>query len=385
MNQIGTESAFEVLALAKGLERQGHSVVHLEIGEPDFDTPPHIKEAAIRALNEGFTHYTPAQGIYELREAIARRLERDIGVDIDPNREVIVMPGSKVCIFAAIMSIINPGDEVLVPDPGWPIYESVVRFIGGRPVPVPLREENDFKFDPEDLQEKISKKTKMVIINFPQNPCGSSLSPSDVRTVADIAGEKDLWVLSDEIYSKIVYEGGHHSMLAESDMKEHTILVDGFSKTYAMTGWRLGYAVADPEIISRMVTLQINISSCATSFAQKAAVEALNGPQDCVRDMVREYLMRRDAIVSGLNKIEGLSCQMPKGAFYVFPNTTRLGMKSKELMTLLLEKAHVATLDGTAFGQGGEGYLRLSYATSIDKIQEGLRRIDSAVQGLGRA
>jgi len=382
LKNIGTESAFEVLASAKELERKGIDVVHLEIGEPDFDTPPHIKEAAYRALEKGYTHYTPSPGLPELREAIAERLAADMEVELDPGSEIIVMPGAKMCIFSAILATINPGDEVLVPDPGWPIYESVVRFVGGRPIAVPLREDDDFRFQAHDLEKRITARTRMMILNFPHNPCGSNLSKEDVEAISEIAKRREMWVISDEIYSKIVYDSPHYSVLLEDDMRERTIYVNGLSKTYAMTGWRLGYAIANPQLISRMVTLQINITSCPTAFAQLAAVEALRGPQDCVAEMVREYDRRRRAIVGGLKKIEGISCQMPAGAFYAFPNVEALGLPSKLLMKQLLEEAHVATLDGTAFGSNGEGHLRLSYANSIEEIEKGLDRIRRFVEHL---
>jgi len=382
MVDLGTETAFEVLAMARGLERKGVDIVHLEIGEPDFDTPQHIKDAAFKALKAGFTHYTPAPGIIELREAIAERVSNDLGIDVDPNWEVVVMPGAKPCIFTGILATVNPGDEVLLPNPAFPIYESVVRFFGAVPVSVPLREENDFRLSPEDVEERVTRRTKLLIINSPHNPCGSSLLKEDVEGLTDIAKENGLWVISDEVYSKIQYQGSFHSILSEPGMKERTILIDGFSKTYAMTGWRLGYAVGNPEVIAHMVKLQINICSCATSFVQMAAIEALRGPQDCVKQMVREYDKRRKAIVSGLNAIEGISCKVPDGAFYVFPNVKGLGMKSEELMNFLLARARVATLHGDCFGEYGEGYLRLSYATSIENIKEGLNRIKVAVEGL---
>jgi len=382
MVNLGTETAFEILAMARELERKGVDIVHLEIGEPDFDTPQHIKDAAVKALKAGFTHYTPAPGIIELREAIAERVSNDSGIDVDPNREVVVMPGAKPCIFTGILATVNPGEEVLLPNPAFPIYESVVRFFGAVPVSVPLREENDFRLGPEDVEERVTRRTKLLIINSPHNPCGSSLLKEDVEGLADIAKENGLWVISDEVYSKIQYQGRFHSILSEPGMRERTILIDGFSKAYAMTGWRLGYAVGNPEVIAHMVKLQINICSCATSFVQMAAIEALRGPQDCVKQMVREYDKRRKAIVSGLNVIEGISCKMPDGAFYVFPNVKSFGMKSEELMKFLLTKARVATLHGDSFGECGEGYLRLSYATSIENIKEGLNRIKAAVEDL---
>ncbi len=382
MKNLGTETAFEVLGMAKELERKGINVVHLEIGEPDFDTPQHIKDAAVRALKEGFTHYTPSAGIIEIREAVAETVSEDRGIDVDPNREVVVMPGAKPCILTGILATINPGDEVLIPNPSYPVYESVVNFIGAVPVPVPLKEEKDFRLSPEDVAEKVTKRTRMLVLNSPHNPCGSSLLKSDMEGLAEIARENNLWVLSDEVYCKIQYEGKHYSIASEPGMKEKTILIDGFSKTYAMTGWRLGYAVGNPELIAHMVKLQINICSCPTSFVQKAGIEALRGTQDCVSQMVKEYDKRRKAIVAGLNAIRGISCKMPGGAFYVFPNVKRLGLKSKDLMKIILNKARVAILHGDAFGQYGEGYLRLSYATNLENIKEGLSRIKATVEAL---
>jgi len=382
VGDLGTETSFEVLAVTDELERNGTDIVHFEIGEPDFDTPQHIKEAAYKALKAGFTHYTPAPGIFELREAIAERISEDFGVDVDPNKEVVVMPGAKPCIFTAILATVNAGDEVIISNPAYPIYESVVRLVGAVPVFVPLREENDFRLVPEDVEKKVTPRTKMLILNSPHNPCGSTLLKEDVEGLADIAKENDLWVISDEVYSKIQYEGKFHSIFSEPDMKERAILVDGFSKAYAMTGWRLGYAVGNPEVIAHMVRLEINICSCAASFAQVAAIEALRGPQDCVKQMVREYDKRRKAMVSGLNSIKGFSCKLPSGTFYVFPNIKGLGLKSEELMKFLLDKARVATLHGDCFGEYGEGYLRLSYATNLENIKEGLNRIKAATEYL---
>jgi len=381
MSLLGTEMAFEVLAMAKGLEAKGAKLVHFELGEPDFDTPQHIKDACVEALRKGYTHYTPVPGIPELRSAIADWESGELGVDIDP-AEVVVMPGAKPCLFSAILATVNPGDEVLIPNPGFPIYESVVRFVGGKPVPVPLREENDFRLSPQDVEERVTPRTKMVVLNSPHNPCGSALSKSDVEGIADIARRRDLLILSDEVYRKLIYEGSHHSPLSEPDMKDRTILVNGFSKTYAMTGWRIGYSVANKAITEHLVKLQVNIASCVAAFTQHAALAALQGPQDCVAQMAGEYDRRRRAIVEGLNKIPGLSCRTPGGAFYVFPSIKKLGRGSREVMEHLLYKGHVTTVHGPAFGEYGEGYIRLSYATSIKNIEEGLRRIKEALQKL---
>ncbi|MBS7626654.1 pyridoxal phosphate-dependent aminotransferase [Candidatus Bathyarchaeota archaeon] len=382
MNRAGTETAFEVFAMAKEIEKKGERVIHFEMGEPDFDTPENIKEAAKRALEEGYTHYTPAPGILELRQAIAEYVSEDFGVDIDPEKEVIVMPGAKPGIFTGILATVNPGDEVIMPNPAFPIYESVVNLVGAKPVPIPLREENDFRLSPEDVRRKLTEKTKMLILNTPHNPCGSTLRKSEVEEIAEIAKEHNLWVMSDEIYSKIIYGSKHYSMLSVPGMKERTILIHGFSKTYAMTGWRLGYSIGNPEVIANMVKLQINISSCAAAFSQIAAIEALRGPQDFVSRMVREYERRRDTIVQALNSIKGFSCKTPTGAFYAFPNIEKTGMKSRDLMLKLLSKAHVACVHGTAFGEYGEGHLRFSYATSIENIKEGMERVKATIEEL---
>ncbi|MBI2185321.1 MAG: pyridoxal phosphate-dependent aminotransferase [Thaumarchaeota archaeon] len=378
------EGAFEILGLAKELERKGHEVVHLEIGEPDFDTPEHIKQAAIDALRKGYTHYTAAPGIYELREAIAERVSDEVDMDVDPNSEVVVMPGAKPGIFSAIMATVNPGDEVIIPGPGWPIYESVTRFAGGIPVFVPLREENDFRLDPAEVRKHVSKKTKLMIINYPVNPTGSTLTKKDIQELAQIGRENNLWVMSDEIYSKIIFDVEHHSLLSEPGMKERTIMIHGFSKTYAMTGWRLGYAVGPASLISHIVKQQSNIASCAAAFSQMAGIAALRGPQDDVKRMVEEYDRRRRVIVSGLNSIKGVSCKMPRGAFYVFPNFKSLGMKSRDLVTLLLNEAYVATLHGSSFGPYGEGYLRMSYAASVEKIKQALEKIGETMEKLSK-
>jgi aspartate/methionine/tyrosine aminotransferase len=382
MSNLGTETAFEILAMAKELEKKGAKVIHLEIGEPDFDTPEYIKEAAVKALKAGYTHYTPAPGILELRQAISEKVSKERGIDVDPNREVIVMPGAKPGLFTGILSTVNPGEEVLVPDPGFPIYRSVVEFIGAVAVSIPLKEEKNFRMDPEDVRRKVTAKTKMLILNSPHNPCGSALLKSDIEALAEIARDNNFWVMSDEVYSKIIYEGSHHSITSEPGMKERTILIDGFSKTYAMTGWRLGYAIGPPQVIAHMVKLQINIASCPAAFTQMAAIEALKGPQDATRKMVQEFDRRRRTIVSGLNSIKGMSCNMPGGAFYVFPNVKRLGMNSRDIMMKLLNQGHVATLHGDAFGPAGAGYLRLSYATSLENIKEALTRIKQIVEEL---
>lgn len=382
MERAGTETAFLVFAMAKEIEKTGTRVVHFEMGEPDFDTPEHIKEAARKALAAGYTHYTAAPGMLELRQAIAEYVSNDFDVDVDPEKEVIVMPGAKPGLFTGILATVNLGDEVIMPNPAFPIYESVVNLVRAKPVPIPLKEENDFRLSPADVAKKVTRKTKLLILNSPHNPCGSTLMKNDVEELAEIAKKHNLWVMSDEIYSKIIYQGHHHSMLSVPGMKERTILVHGFSKTYAMTGWRLGYSVGNAQVIANMSKLQVNIASCAAAFSQIAGIEALRGPQDSVGQMVREYLKRRDAIVQALNSIKGFSCKTPTGAFYAFPNIKKTGMKARELMEFLLNKAHVASVHGTAFGRYGEGYLRFSYATSLENIREGMERVKAAVEEL---
>ncbi len=382
LNRLGTETAFEVLAKAKALEKTGIDVVHLEIGEPDFDTPENIKEAAIKALKEGHTHYVPSAGISELREAIAEHISESRDIDVTPE-EVVVTPGAKPIIFFSILACVNPGEEVLYPNPGFPIYESMINFVEAKPVPIPLKEENDFRMDPNDIVENLTEKTKMIIINSPQNPTGSVLTKKDLEVIADAVKDRDdIIILSDEIYSKIIYESEHHSIASLSGMKEKTIILDGFSKTYAMTGWRLGYGVMRKDLVEKISRLIVNSTSCTCAFIQLAGVEALKGPQDATKRMVAEFKRRRDLIVSGLNKIDGISCKMPRGAFYAFPNIKNLGMSSSSFSDLILEKAGVATLPGTSFGEYGEGYLRISYANSIENLKKALERISSVVESL---
>jgi len=384
MNQLGTETAFEVLAKARALEAKGRSIVHLEIGEPDFDTPAPIRAAAVRALDEGFTHYGPSAGLPEVREAIAAFIARDRGLPVTPD-QVVVTPGGKPVLTFAIMACVNPGDEVIVPDPGFPIYESVVRFLGARPVPLVLREEKGFRFGAADLEALLTPKTRMVVLNSPHNPTGSVLTPADLDEIALLLRDREIFVLSDEIYSKILYEGVHESIATRPGMAEKTILLDGFSKTYAMTGWRLGYGVMNPTLAKHVARLATNVYSCATSFVQRAAIAALGGSQEPVTAMVAEFRRRRGEIVEGLNAIPGLRCSKPAGAFYVFPNIRSLHMKSADAERMLLEEAGVAVLSGTAFGPSGEGYIRLSYANSIENIREALRRIGAHVSSQVRA
>ena len=379
MNQLGTETAFEVLAKARALEAKGKTIVHLEIGEPDFDTPASIRAAAIQAIEEGFTHYGPSAGLPEVREAIAAYISKDRGLPVSMD-QVVVTPGGKPVLTFAILACVDPGDEVIVPNPGFPIYESVVRFAGGTPVNLPLREERDFRFGAADIEPLLTKKTRMLILNSPHNPTGSVLTPKDLDEIAALVRGRDLFVLSDEIYSKILYDGTHETIATRPDMAERTILLDGFSKTYAMTGWRLGYGVMNPTLAKHVARLATNVYSCATSFVQRAAPAALNGPQDDVRAMLAEFRKRREVIVEGLNSIPGVRCAKPAGAFYVFPNVTGLGMKSSQVEQALLDEAGVAALSGTAFGSHGEGYVRFSYANSIENIREGLRRFEAFAQ-----
>jgi aspartate/methionine/tyrosine aminotransferase len=379
MNELGTETAFEVLAKARALEAKGKTIVHLEIGEPDFDTPATIRAAAIQAIEEGFTHYGPSAGLPEVREAIAAYVAKDRGLPVAMD-QVVVTPGGKPVLTFAVLACVDPGDEVIVPNPGFPIYESAVRFAGGTPVNLALREERDFRFGAADIEPLLTKKTKMLILNSPHNPTGSVLTPRDLDEIASLVRGREIFVLSDEIYSKILYDGTHESIATRPDMAERTILLDGFSKTYAMTGWRLGYGVMNPTLAKHVARLATNVYSCATSFVQRAAPTALNGPQDEVKAMLSEFRKRREVIVEGLNAIPGVRCPKPAGAFYVFPNVTGLGMKSSLLEQALLEEAGVAALSGTAFGSNGEGYVRFSYANSIENIREGLRRFEAFAQ-----
>ena len=381
MGRLGTESAFEVLARARALERQGKSVVHLEIGEPDFDTPPHIREAAKRALDAGATHYGPSAGIPELREAIAKHIGETRGIPVSPD-EVVVTPGAKPIMFFVIMALVNRGDEVVYPNPGFPIYESVVNFVGGVPVPIPLREETGFGFDLAELERRVSHKTKLLIINSPENPTGGVLAPEQIERIAELARHYRIPVLSDEIYRRFLYEGQFVSIASLPGMKDQTIILDGFSKSYAMTGWRLGYGVMPAPLAEHLTRLMTNSASCTATFIQQAGVAALQGDDAPVQAMVAEFRQRRDLIVDGLNRLPGVTCVRPRGAFYVFPNVTALRRPSKEIATFLLEEGGVAVLGGNAFGEFGEGYLRLSYAASRDTIGVALDRMRKALARL---
>ena len=382
MAGLGTETAFEVLAKAKALEKQGRSIIHLEIGEPDFDTPSNIKEAAIKAMKTGYTHYVPAAGIPELRTAIAECLSESRGISVDPD-DVVVTPGAKPIIFFSILACVEPGDEVMYPNPGFPIYESMVNFVGAKPVPMPLKEENNFAIDNDDTADKITKRTKMIILNSPENPTGGVLSKENLEVIADkIKRRDDIFVLTDEVYSQIIYEGKHTSLASMPGMQEKTILLDGFSKTYAMTGWRLGYAAMRKDLAQKVTQLMINSNSCTSAFTQMAGVEALRGPQTEAKKFVEEFRKRREVIVDGLNGIKGITCKKPRGAFYVFPSVKSFKMESKKLADHILQDAGVAVLSGTAFGSYGEGYLRLSFANSVENIKKAMERISESVKKL---
>ncbi len=384
MSWLGTEGAFEVLARCKELEAQGRSIIHLEIGEPDFDTPKNICEAAIKAIRDGHTHYSPSIGLPEAREAVAQYINTTRKVNVSA-KNIVIMPGVKPIVFDAILAIINPGDEVIVPNPGYPAYESVTSFVGAKPVPLHLREENEFRFFVDELKELITDKTRMVVINSPQNPTGGVLTKSDLEAIYELAEKHDFWIMSDEIYSRIVYDKEFVSIASVPGALERTILLDGMSKTYAMTGWRLGYAVVPEQLAQHLAKLAINNFSCNNTFNQYALIEALTGPQDDVDRMVAEFKRRRDVIVEGLNAIEGVHCLKPYGAFYAFANITETGFSSAELAEILLDKTGVACLAGTAFGQYGEGYLRFSYANSVENIQEALRRMENILAEVGKA
>jgi aspartate/methionine/tyrosine aminotransferase len=375
MARLGTETAFEVLNRARELERQGKEIIHLEIGEPDFDTPENIIGSAVKALNAGWTHYGPSAGLPELRKAIADEVSQSRGVRVQPE-EVVVVPGGKPIIFFSILALIDEGDEVIYPNPGFPIYESMINYVGGRGIPIRLREERDFRLDVNELKKLISDRTRLIIVNSPHNPTGGVLNKHDIEQIAQAIGERNIFVLSDEIYSRLIFEGSHHSIMSEPGFKDRTILLDGFSKTYAMTGWRMGYGVMRPDLATQVARLMTNSNSCTASFSQVAGVEALRGDQSSVDHMREEFQRRRDMFVAGLNRIKGFSCRMPKGAFYVFPNITATGWKSKTLADALLEEAGVACLSGTSFGEFGEGYLRFSIANSMENLSKALERID---------
>jgi aspartate aminotransferase len=376
MSRIGTESAFEVLAKARALEKQGKHIIHLEIGEPDFATPAHVVDAGKQALDQGWTKYGPTPGLPELRECIAAHVSKTRGIAVDAEH-VSVVPGGKPIMYFSMMALLEPGDEVIYPDPSFPIYESMIRFLGATPVSVGLVESRGFSFDPETLRSRLSPKTKMVILNSPANPTGGVTPREDLAQIAALLRDRDLIVLSDEIYSRIWYETEPVSIASFPGMAEKTIILDGFSKTYSMTGWRLGFGVM-PKWLARAVNLlTVNSNSCTASFTQRAGLAALEGPQDCVAAMVGEFRTRRDAMVKALNEIPGFRCTVPAGAFYTFPSISGTGIPSGELADLLLHDAGVACLSGTAFGRQGDGYLRFSYANSLPNILEAIERIRS--------
>ena len=374
MSRLGTETAFEVLARARMLEAEGMDVVHLEIGEPDFDTPENVVRAGVDALAGGFTHYGPSPGLPEVRARIAQEVADTRGISVSGDN-VVVTPGGKPIMFFVLLALAEHGDEVLYPNPGFPIYESMINFSGAEAVPMPLREDRDFTVDVDEVAEQITPATKLIIINSPNNPCGSVMSREELRALAELAVERDVLVLADEIYSRFLYEGEHHSITAFPGMAERTIILDGFSKTYAMTGWRLGYGVMPLELVEPISRLVTNSVSCTASFTQMAAIEALDGPQDDAHGMVAEFKRRRDLIVNGLNAIPGIRCPMPKGAFYVFPNVEGTGLGSAEFADRLLQEAGVACLSGESFGEYGKGYVRFSFANSAENIQKALERI----------
>jgi aspartate/methionine/tyrosine aminotransferase len=376
MERLGTETAFEVLVKAKALEAQGRDIIHLEIGEPDFDTPGNIIEAGCDALRKGFTHYGPSAGMMELREVIAQHVSETRRVSVTPD-EVVVVPGGKPIIFFSILALAEEGDEIIYPNPGFPIYESMINYVGAKAVPIRLREELEFRLDVDELASLINDRTKLIILNSPQNPTGGVLTKDDIDAIARAIGDRNIMVLSDEIYSRLIFEGEEYSIMSIDGMKERTILLDGFSKTYAMTGWRMGYGVIRPDLATHISRLMTNSNSCTASFTQVAGIEALRGSQDVVDAMRAKFKKRRDVMVAGLNKIKGFSCRVPHGAFYVFPNITKTGWPSKKLADALLEDAGVAALSGTAFGDFGEGYLRFSVANSIENMAKALDRIDA--------
>jgi aspartate aminotransferase len=378
MSRLETETAFDVLVKARALEAQGRSIIHLEIGEPDFDTPPHIVEAAKQALDQGWTHYGPPQGLPELREAIAKQVSDTRDIRVGPEH-VCVVPGGKPIMFFSMLALLNPGDEVIYPNPGFPIYKSMIQFLGATPVPMPLEESRGFSFDVNRFRDLLNDKTKMVVLNYPQNPTGGVLPAADLEELAGMLGERDVMVLADEIYSQIRYSAEPFVSIASfPGMQEKTIILDGFSKTYAMTGWRLGYGVMPAWLAQAEAKLMVNSNSCTASFTQRAGIAAMTGPQDAVGAMVAEFRRRRDAFCEGLNEVPGFRCLVPGGAFYAMPNVTGTGLDSKELADILLTEAGVSCLDGSCFGEYGRGYIRFSYANSMANLMEAVERIKKA-------
>jgi aspartate/methionine/tyrosine aminotransferase len=381
MGELLVESAFEVLVRARALEAQGRSIIHLEIGEPDFDTPKHIVEAAKKALDDGWTHYGPTQGFPELREAVAAYINRTRGLRTGP-QNVCIVPGGKPIIFFPMLALLEPGDEVIYPNPGFPIYQSMIQYCGAKPVPIPLVESRGFSFDLNVLRDRLNDRTKMLVLNSPQNPTGGVIPRDDVKAIADMVRDRDLIILADEIYSRICYGEEPVSITEFPGIAEKTIILDGFSKTYAMTGWRMGFGVMPEWLVEPVNKLMVNSNSCTASFTQRAGIAALNGPQDDVVKMVAEFRRRRDAFCAGLNSIPGFRCTLPGGAFYAFANVTGTGIGSKELADRLLNEAGVACLNGSAFGEYGDGYIRFSYANSYENLMEAVERIKTVAPGL---
>ncbi|MFP3897217.1 MAG: pyridoxal phosphate-dependent aminotransferase [Anaerolineales bacterium] len=380
MSRLGSESAFEVLARARALEAEGREIVHLEIGEPDFDTPPNITDAACEAMRDGATHYVPSAGIPELRLVVAEEMGRTRGQEIDPD-QVVITPGAKPIMFFTILALGEPGREMVYPNPGFPIYKSMIDFVGAKAVPIPLREERGFRFDVDELADLVNERTALIILNSPQNPTGGMLEPEDLEAIAEICVARDIPVLSDEVYDHMIYEGEFASISSCEGMsvRERTILLNGFSKTYAMTGWRLGYGVMPPSMAEAVTRLMVNSNSCTCAFNQWAGLEALTGPQESVEKMMEAFRERREIFIKGLNDIPGIRCVSPRGAFYAFPNITATGMDSKTCADFFLEEAGVACLSGAAFGEYGEGYLRLSYANSVENLEKALERMEQAL------
>ncbi len=375
MSRLGTETAFEVLVRARALEAQGKNIIHLEIGEPDFDTPANVVQAGVQALQQGYTHYGPSAGLPELRQAIADDVAKSRGIKVTPE-EVVVVPGGKPIIFFTMLALIEEGDEVIYPNPGFPIYESMINFLGAKAVPIAIREDHDFSLDVNELKSLITDRTKLIIINSPHNPTGGVMTPSDIKDVAAAIGDRDIMVMSDEIYGRLLFDGEQYSIASVPGMKERTIILDGFSKTYAMTGWRMGYGVMRPDLATHMSRLMTNSNSCTATFTQRAGIEAIKGDQSEPERFNEEFKKRRDVFVKGLNQIKGFSCRLPHGAFYTFPNIKQTGWPSKKLADALLEQAGVAALSGTAFGAYGEGYLRFSIANSMENLNQALDRVD---------
>ena len=380
MGRLGTETAFEVLAKARRLEAEGMDVIHLQIGEPDFDTPENIVTAGRSALSDGYTHYGPSPGLNELRERIAQEVSETRGISVSGDN-VVVTPGAKPIMFFSMLALVDSRDEVLVPNPGFPIYESMVNFVGGVPVPMKLLSSRDFKVDVEEVAGQITSRTKLMVLNSPNNPCGSIIERDDIEALADLSKEHDLMILTDDIYRRFLYEGEFHSVTSLPGMKERTIVLDGFSKTYAMTGWRIGYGVMPLELVEPVSRLATNSVSCTAAFTQIAAIEALDGPQDRAHEIVAEFKQRRDVFVKGLNEVPGIRCPMPKGAFYAFPNVEGTGMASREFADRLLDEHGVACLAGESFGEYGAGCVRFSFTNSTENLERALGRIEAFVAG----